>query len=258
MTGRRPAPPHPLFRYAGLRAFLERARDEVGVLRLCDWAGQAGLVLRHDVDLDLWPAHRLAQLEREVGVRSSFFVAVSLRTYNPAAEENRRILREMAGWGFEIGLHFDASAAEAGGADLAQACRREADWLSEIVGRPVTSMSLHNPSASGSFPLVEGFRNAYDPVLFTQNIYLSDSRMVFRRDPEEMIELARHASVQLLLHPMHFSESGAPYPASHIEHCLRWVDDLHSEFCGNSSYAASVSSLRHALGLPLQPEEDGR
>ena len=95
------------FRYDRLASFLRDLNERYTVTTFADWDGGPGIVLRHDVDLDLRPAHRLAELERDCGVRSTFFVLTTCPLYNVLAAPNRAMVAEMAAWGFEIGLHFD-------------------------------------------------------------------------------------------------------------------------------------------------------
>src|SRR5579859_3672042 len=106
-TFERNDPQNEIFTYPGLQAFLAYWSREVAIFPLRDWHGQSGIILRHAVDLDILPARRLAELEAEVGVRSTFFFLVSGHTYNPASIQNRPHLRALVNLGFEIGLHFD-------------------------------------------------------------------------------------------------------------------------------------------------------
>ena len=65
------------------------------------------IILRHDVDLDIYPAYKMALLENEIGVKSTFFILLNAQSYNPLSINNKNILREISSLGFEIGLHFD-------------------------------------------------------------------------------------------------------------------------------------------------------
>jgi hypothetical protein len=96
-----------MFSYTALTSFLLEAKAAASVFPLRDFAGQPGIIMRHDVDLDIVPAYRLAQIEKDAGIRASFFFLMSSDTYNPASGTNRALLRDMAEEGFEIGLHFD-------------------------------------------------------------------------------------------------------------------------------------------------------
>lgn len=231
-----------IFKYAELSDFLNLAHSQVGVFPLRDWKGQAGLILRHDVDLDIAPMASLADIEEAAGVRSSFFVMVTSDTYNVCSQPNRRILRDLQARGFEIGLHFDPTVYEtATPSDIPRLARKEADVLADVLGSTIDAISLHNPTIHGAFE-VEGFVNAYDKRIFDPERYLSDSRMRFRADPRTLLELAKHKTCQLLLHPLHFSSGGVGYPAPFVTYIDRRIDAVDGIFRVNSAYRESVTS----------------
>jgi hypothetical protein len=228
------------FSYDGIRNFLCELAKKSTLLRLRDWEGQPGIILRHDIDLDVELAVNLARLEMEVGVRSSVFVMTTGETYNPNSKSVRNFLKWLNNNDFEIGLHFDPTVY--GTEDemlLASYADQEAAVLEAIVGSPVRSISLHNPSLSGSRPLFSGWKNAYDPQIFGPDIYLSDSRMVIKHDPTTFFEAAKFKTMQLLLHPMHFSESGQGYPEPMLAHLRRCSNRLADLFSVNDTFVRS-------------------
>ena len=200
------------FTLSSLRAFLSHIRGIAPVYRFCDQPQEnaGGFLLRHDIDLDLWPAVRLAELEKSVGVRSTFFVMMTNEFYNPAAIPERRLLSQLVTDGFEVGLHFDPTVyGECKPSELQSAAENEAHCLSKITGVPVGSLSLHNPTNSGIFTLFDGFHNAYDPVYFSPEKYISDSYMQIsfvRNEPYKFVERGLERLVQILLHPCQFNE----------------------------------------------------
>jgi hypothetical protein len=238
-----------IFRYDELRAFLRDANERFTVTPLGDWDGGPALILRHDVDLDVLPAYRLAELERECGVRSTFFILATSPLYNPLAAHNRRLLRAMADWGFEIGLHFDPAAHEGlPREELPARVDEEAAVLAAATGRPVRSIALHNPSVKNEYPIFEAYRNAYDPAIFAPDRYLTDSRRRFAVDPRQFVERAREGVVQLVLHPMHFSEDGQGYDRIMSRFVLEVIDRVEETFDGNETYAETVRpNLRKVL-----------
>ncbi len=226
-----------IFHYDGLRAFFEEMSVRTNFFPLRDWHGQPGVILRHDVDLDVEPARRLAEIENMSGLRSTFFFMISSDFYNPISSSNRGHLRRMAEGGFEIGLHFDPMVyGDIDNESLAVAARTEARLLEDAVGVPVCSISLHNPSLLGKYPLFSGWNNAYDPAIFASDIYLSDSRMLFRHDPRRFLERASERTCQLLLHPLHYSEHGFPYPSPMLDRVRHFARNLDEKFQVNETY----------------------
>lgn len=229
------------FSYDGVLVLLRQAAAAAAVFPLRDWRGQPGIILRHDVDLDVLAAYAFSQVVAEAGIRSTFFFLVTAETYNVNAAPNRRILRAMADAGFEVALHFDPQVyPDADNAALARHARAEGDILADIIGQAVDSVSLHNPSVHGNFMLLDGWNNAYDPAIFAADRYLSDSRMLFRSDPMAFVTQGAKQVVQLLLHPLHYTPTGGHYPLpmlNHLERSTRTVDTM---FKVNSEYQERV------------------
>ena len=228
------------FSYDGIRTFFSDLARKAPVLRLRDWTGQPGIILRHDIDLDVELAVTLAKLEIEVGIRSSVFIMTTSETYNPNSKSVQNFLKWLDNNDFEIGLHFDPTVYDSDDEIvLASYAEREAAVLEAIIGSTVRSISLHNPSVTGKLPLFSGWKNAYDPQIFGSDIYLSDSRMALRHDPITFFNPARFKTMQLLLHPMHFSVSGQMYPEPMLAYLRRCSDRLADLFSVNDAFVQS-------------------
>ncbi|MFA6020780.1 MAG: hypothetical protein WC722_11015 [Rhodospirillales bacterium] len=229
------------FSYCALEDFLRRLAGLGDIFPFESWQGQPGILLRHDLDLELEPALRIAEIENRLGLRATFFVMTTAGTYNPSSPAGRRFIRAIQEAGGEIGLHFDPSLYGASDLKRLAACaRQEADLLADIAGRDIVSISLHNPSIAGEYPLFEGWRNAYDPRCFSKDRYLSDSRMRVAADPLAFFAGACEATYQLLLHPLHYSATGDGYPAPMITFLKRMAQEVAATFGVNSAFAASV------------------
>ncbi len=200
------------FTLESLGAFLGHLGKIAPVYRFCDQPpiDAGGFLLRHDIDLDLVPAVRLARLEKSLGVQSTFFVMMTNEFYNPCAIPERRLLRELVADGFEVALHCDPTVyGNCSPSELQSAAAHEAEALSRVTGVAVQSLSLHNPAVSGVFTLFEGFHNAYDPAYFSADQYISDSYMqasFTRNEPYAFVSRGRVRLVQILLHPCQFNE----------------------------------------------------
>lgn len=202
-----------MFTYSWYERFLTEILKNVRLLtfsaRSC-----AGLLLRHDIDLDLSAAIRMGEIENKLNVSSTYFILVSSDFYNPLSKAGRKQLKELVTLGHEIGLHFDPTVyGEADYDQLQLEVKREANALSIALETPIQSVSLHCPSIHGKYPLFDGFINAYDPIIFGDDCYFSDSCMDFRgKDPYQWAEFARDKTVQFLIHPMHYSDNRQTYP----------------------------------------------
>ncbi len=90
-----------------LRAFFDRGYAAVGYAD-ADPAARH-LILRHDLDMSIQAAVRVAEVEASLGVAGHYFVLLRTEMYNPWSEANRSDLRRIADLGHEVGLHLDAS-----------------------------------------------------------------------------------------------------------------------------------------------------
>lgn len=227
-----------IFSFARLRSFFNSI-NELGHCKLFkNWDGSNCFLLRHDVDFDLRNAVDLAKIEAEVGICSTFFVLTSCRTYNVLNIDNRKILREIIELGHEIALHFDPSIYDY---DLQNAAKEEAKILSFACDYQVKSISLHNPSVHGEYPIFDGFINAYDPMLFKSESYISDSCYSFRgKNPFEFIKGVKKNSIQILLHPIHYSENGSGYDLVIVESIKRFINQIDTDLSQNSTYSRHV------------------
>jgi hypothetical protein len=238
------------FTLDGLRRFVRSAPDPKAYTRFRDWSG-GGLLLRLDVDFDLRSAPVVARTLAEADVVATFFFLTTLDTYNVASARSRARLAEVASLGFEVGLHFDPTVyPQADDRALAERMNAERELLAEAAGVEVRSVSLHNPSVHGTYPMFEGVVNAYDPVLFVDRYYLSDSRRSFRgKDPLAFLAAATDgAARQIVLHPEHYltDGTGPGYQGMVRRHLLATCDEVDETFQVNSTYVSELSGRSSA------------
>ena len=97
---------------------------------------------------------------------------------------------------------------------------------------------MHNPSINKQYPIFDRYLNAYDPAIFSDQYYLSDSRMSFKeKKPYQFLERVSHHPIQILLHPLHYSEHGKTYPEIFYEHIHRYSNTIDQLFRVNSTYS---------------------
>ncbi len=240
-----------MFGFPALKDFLERVGRFYPWMLMGQWQGQRAALLRHDVDLELEPAARLARQLQQWKIPSTFFVLVTSSHYNALSGPSRQLLREIQECGCEIGLHFDPTVyPEADAAAMQSAARREADWLGQAAGCNIASLSLHNPHSLANLDQFEGFVNAYDPRIFGPDRYLSDSCRRFRHDPEAFLRSVQEAPhpIQILLHPLHYDQVEHDYAGIFRQYFQRLREDCDAQFrAHNPTYAQEVEAGR--LGL---------
>jgi hypothetical protein len=214
------------FSFAYYRRLLEVARTRFALHvvgdapRLEPTPARPALLLRHDVDVALGPARRLASLEYALGVRATYMVMLDAPLYRLDDAASRAVLADLCAMGHEIGLHFDFRAAERDAAEslaavepaIAAACAA----LEALVGRPVRAVSFHRPHPQ----LLRGPRwvagrvNAYAAELM--DWYLSDSAGRWRAgEPLPQLTCPRRPLLQLLTHPIWWGPRHQP-PADRL------------------------------------------
>jgi hypothetical protein len=140
--------------------------------------------LRHDVDLSLDAALRLAELEAEAGVTATYFLMGESVFYNLASSEGTRAVSALLELGHDLGVH--------------------AVWpvVPEPIDRFSPVLAWHNPEPEYMHAEVDGFLNVMSPPWFTQGLYRSDSNQHWRSGcPHDELSSGSFEWLQLLTHP---------------------------------------------------------
>ena len=141
------------------------------------------LMLRHDVDLSLDAALRLAELEAAAGAVATYFLMTQSVFYNLESPEGRKALNRLRELGHAVGLH-----AVWPGADLDERFDPVVAW--------------HNPNPDYMSEPVDGVVNVMQPPFFDPDHYRSDSNQRWRHGcPHEELALREFEWLQLLTHP---------------------------------------------------------
>ena len=166
-------------------------------------------LLRHDCEGDLVTAHRLGELERELGIQSTYFVQLRSPLYNPLSRPHGDLVRKLVALGHRLGLHFDERSHDGASAgDVADIVDSERALLGAEFGVAVDVVSFHQPSPRVLENKVKvRCLNTYDRSDMRGVGYLSDSNWRWREDPIEAFRTHRHPHLQLLLHPECWTES---------------------------------------------------
>lgn len=169
------------------------------------------VILRHDVDQSLSQAVRLAELEAEEGIRSTYFVLLRTDFYNLASKDSLEKLYRIQSLGHEIGLHFDEMFyAPAQGPDwVVQSIIKECGLLSALLETEVSSVSMHRPSKATleADYQIPGIVNSYGKTFFHDFKYLSDSRRRWREPVLDIIRSGEFDCLHILTHAFWYHEA---------------------------------------------------
>ncbi|PRR75109.1 hypothetical protein [Clostridium thermopalmarium] len=92
---------------------------------------------------------------------------------------------------------------------------KECCIIENIIGTRVKTISLHNPSIHNQYPEFRGYKNAYSKEFFNTDLYISDYCKDFRgKNLREFMKKGRNNLIQVLFHPIHFSEKEESYMES--------------------------------------------
>ena len=143
--------------------------------------GERVCILRHDIDYMPEWSLGFGRIERDLGIRATYFFQVSARTYNIRETSNHRVIRTLAEWGHTLGLHIDlAWDTEMEWEEVAEFGQKEKDIFRLQTGiEPCEIISFHNPHRFKDRVLdrsVPGLRHTYEPAFFSDIKYLSDSQ----------------------------------------------------------------------------------
>ncbi|MDH4118926.1 MAG: hypothetical protein OEW30_16215 [Acidimicrobiia bacterium] len=156
------------------------------------------VIMRHDVELSVPAAVRLAEIDASEGVRSTFFL-LQTSDYNPFEEEEAGSIRRILDLGHDIGLHYDAALLDRLEVDATAVVTAQVALFEAYFKTTVFAMSSHMPMRSGRTLAVPGVIDVYDPRYMIDIKYLSDSTQRWR---EGVVtdNLRRHDRIHLLTH----------------------------------------------------------
>lgn len=169
------------------------------------------VILRHDIDVCLESALRLAEREAEQGIRSTYFLMISNRFYNLNSSEGLRVIRAIRSMGHQIALHFDETVRPIPDVPAFNAAvSLEATMLSNLAECPVVGVSFHRPTPvriNSGMELTSPLPHTYLPTYVSEMDYCSDSTGRWRYGPPTTREsIANGRPLHLLTHPIWWDE----------------------------------------------------
>lgn len=217
--------------------FTEKTYRELLRLAKANWASiffddyrQAGRVClwRHDVDISVHRAYKLALIEKEEGIFSTYFIHLHSKFYNALEDEVAGKIVELLHLGHQLGLHFDL-----GFYDFLPDKTKDVEFLLEqeqrmmqtVFQTKISSFSLHNPRPEDLKNLrpgmISGMVNANSEYIRENYSYCSDSNGYWRfQDLGDLLADAADEKIHILTHP----EMWTPEPMSPRARVARCID----------------------------------
>lgn len=195
--------------------------------------------LRHDLDFSVAKACEMASFEKDLGIRSTYFVMLNNPLYNVFYQETRKMLQNILQLGHAIGLHFALEETE-DLTSLEKLVQNQCRILADVIESPVDCFSVHRPAYwsdkgfSSSSLLPPSLINTYATPFFSQGHYISDSNHNWRcGEPLKFISEYEGNSLQVLTHPIWWNQELIS-PRKKAENYLSDLHDHASNFLKNN------------------------
>jgi hypothetical protein len=213
------------FTRSNYRRLLHLAREQYVFRTFTDYQPDERFVLwRHDVDLSMHAARKLAEIEAEEGIVTTYFLHPHSEFYNLLEKDVFDCVKAVAAFGHALGLHFDTHFYSlADESELERRIASERQFLEDLLGSRLVALSFHIAS-----PFTQACRrhsyaglvNANGEYLQSQVGYCSDSNGYWRfRRLEDVLRQADSPRLQVLTHPEMWQETVMP-PTQRVSRCI--------------------------------------
>ena len=190
-------------------------------------------ILRHDIDFSPQRALRVAQVEAQEGMRSTYFIHIHSEYYNVLEEEIYKIILKILDLEHDIGIHFDTHFYAI---DSKQSIQEnllfEKELFEKLFPTKIKSFSFHNTNTfilSCQDDEYAGLINTYSAYFQKEVSYCSDSNGYWKYSRMyELVSQATAPSLQLLTHPEWWQED-AMSPWQRIKRAIYGRDTAHDQ-----------------------------
>jgi len=183
------------------------------------------IIWRHDVEFSPDIALKMAILEHDAGVKTTYFFQLHSHYYNTVNKRIARILHEIEEMGHHIGLHFDSHFFSIQDEEQLNNCiELDRNYFDSVLGTHIDTFSFHN---TNSFILgckdyqYGGLINVYSSYFKEHYSYCADSTGIWRYDRLEDVLLdPKTQHLQVLVHDGMWSEEVLS-PRKRIHKCIQ-------------------------------------
>jgi glycosyltransferase involved in cell wall biosynthesis len=196
------------FTYDSYIKLLKYLKNQYKIVPVCkaSYEDTPYLILRHDVDVSLQAALKMAKIENSLDIKSTYFILLCSPFYNVLEGDGIAILRQISNMGHEIGLHYYPPQYAIYQKTPEKSIQLETKILEELLNKKIHSIARHGPWVRDPFSNTKKFINANHPYL-RADLFIHESNrawvtldglsFLFKNNPEK---------VQLLIHPDNWQE----------------------------------------------------
>lgn len=170
------------------------------------------VLLRHDIDLSVERAVRMAEIEASADIQATYFFLVTSQLYNIFNDETKEKIQRIRSLGHDVGLHFSTHQYfdnDPGDERLTKQVNAECNALESVADTSVDTVSFHIPPKWILRRSFTGFISTYEERFFTEISYEGDSNQRWRKDPP--FTAGFPGKVQILVHPGLWGEEDAEF-----------------------------------------------
>jgi len=246
------APPDPRCAY-GLphyRWLLQQAQAKYWLPLVRDIArgvpDRALLLVRHDVDITPWSALRMAQLEHQLGVHTTYYYRLHAPFYNLMDATVLDTVREVAAMGHEVGLHYEPGFFLDRGMDPVVGTRNDLRTFEDLVGFRTHSIAQHQPAQGPVLAdISERHPCAYQPALVRDMPYFGDSGFHWREGC--ICTKFDRRQLHVLIHPHSWVRDERPWQDVLRAHAADLANRLHGEMAAYVTHVEGYLARRAEL-----------
>jgi hypothetical protein len=181
---------------------------------------------RHDVDLSVHRALKLAEIEARLGVKSTYFFLLHSEFYNLLETQVTRRARAIVELGHSAALHFHPGYYRHCNslASLTPKLQWERRLLEDVIDTSISAFSLHDPTRNllrlFTRRNIGGMINVYGASLRRRYEYCSDSNGYWRHKRLiDVIQSSTHTNLHVLTHAEWWVPS-AMSPWKRVQRCV--------------------------------------
>ena len=179
-------------------------------------------VIRHDVEYSIDRAYKLAQIENELNINSTYCIQVRNNIYNAISDKNIELVTQIKSLGHDIALHQDPPAG-LGDYSLKEYLLRDIETLERYFNFSIKTFSYHKPKQEylqkyftvGDKINTNGNKFFHyfkgDGIVKPEELdvtYLADSNHQWKWGDPKDLDFTKVKKLQLNMHPYSWSKEG--------------------------------------------------
>ncbi len=224
-------------------------------------SAEQGALWRHDIDMSVQRAYRLACMEHEEGIVATYFIHLHNQFYHWHEKVAFQLLEKIRDLGHHLALHFDPAFYDLQRGEesrLEAMCHLERGFLESALDVEIGAVSFHNPAMGGwdqhEVRSIAGMINTYGTMFKKEWAYCSDSNGYWRfRRMKEFLADTSQQKIQVLTHPAWWLPEIAS-PRERVTRCIEgratWTHEFYDQLLqsgGRSNVGAPDSSKQFTI-----------